>query len=95
MIQEIRPDIVITDIRMPFMDGLALSRLIKKEFPETEIIILSGYEEFEYAKEGIKIGVAQYLLKPISGDALIKEIDLVAGIHCRAEAEGTDPGTLL
>ena len=78
MIQEIRPDIVITDIRMPFMDGLALSRLIKKEFPETEIIILSGYEEFEYAKEGIKIGVAQYLLKPISGDALIKEIDLVA-----------------
>ena len=78
MIQEIRPDIVITDIRMPFMDGLALSRLIKKEFPETEIIILSGYEEFEYAKEGIKIGVAQYLLKPINGDALIKEIDLVA-----------------
>ena len=77
-IQEIRPDIVITDIRMPFMDGLALSRLIKKEFPDTEIIILSGYEEFEYAKEGIKIGVAQYLLKPISGDALIKEIDLVA-----------------
>ena len=72
MIQEIRPDIVITDIRMPFMDGLALSRLIKKEFPETEIIILSGYEEFEYAKEGIKIGVAQYLLKPISGDALIR-----------------------
>ena len=40
MIQEIRPEIVITDIRMPFMDGLALSRLIKKEFPETEIIIL-------------------------------------------------------
>ena len=52
--------------------------IFKKEFPETEIIILSGYEEFEYAKEGIKIGVARYLLKPISGDALIKEIDLVA-----------------
>jgi len=49
MIQETRPDIVITDIRMPFMDGLALSKLIKKEFPETEIIILSGYEEFEDA----------------------------------------------
>lgn len=78
MIQEQRPDIVITDIRMPFMDGLALSKLIKKEFPEMEIIILSGYGEFEYAKEGIRIGVAQYLLKPISADALIKEVDQVA-----------------
>ena len=86
MIQEIRPDIVITDIRMPFMDGLALSRLIKKEFPETEIIILSGYEEFEYAKEGIKIGV---------GGLDCKLHKPGGGIHCRAEAEGTDPGTLL
>ena len=61
MIQKLKPDIVITDIRMPFMDGLVLSRLIKKEFPWIEIIILTGYEEFEYAKEGIKIGIAQYL----------------------------------
>ena len=47
MIQKLRPDIVITDIRMPFMDGLELSRLIRKELPDTEIIILSGYQEFE------------------------------------------------
>ena len=51
MIQKLRPEIVITDIRMPFMDGLELSRLIKKELPHTEIIILTGHEEFEYAKE--------------------------------------------
>ena len=50
IIQKTKPDIVITDIRMPFMDGLELSRLIKKELPLTEIIILSGYEEIEYAK---------------------------------------------
>ncbi len=78
MIQKLRPDIVITDIRMPFMDGLELSKLIKKEFPWMEVIILSGFEEFEYAKQGIKIGVAQYLTKPIKGDDLLKEVDIVA-----------------
>ena len=78
IIQKTKPDIVITDIRMPFMDGLELSRLIKKELPLTEIIILSGYEEFEYAKEAIKIGVSQYLCKPISGEELLKEINLLA-----------------
>lgn len=79
MIQKLKPDIVITDIRMPFMDGLVLSRLIKKEMPWIEILILSGYEEFEYAKEGIRLGIAGYLLKPISGEELLKEIDVLAG----------------
>lgn len=78
MIRKLNPDIVITDIKMPFMDGIELSRLIKKEFPNIEIIILSGYEEFEYAKEGIKLGVAQYLTKPITGDELLKEVKFVA-----------------
>lgn len=80
MIQKLKPDIVITDIRMPFMDGLVLSRLIKKEMPWIEIIILTGYEEFEYAKEGIKIGIAQYLTKPISGEELLKEVDALAEV---------------
>lgn len=78
MIREKEPDIVITDIRMPFMDGLALSRLIKKEFPSIEIILLTGYEEFEYAKEAIDIGVARYLSKPVSGEQLMKEVDALA-----------------
>lgn len=78
MIQKLKPDIVITDIRMPFMDGLELSRLIKKELPFIEIIILSGHEEFEYAKEAIKIGVAEYLLKPINGEELLKEVNALA-----------------
>ncbi|RHV48783.1 response regulator [Lachnospiraceae bacterium OM04-12BH] len=80
LIQKTRPDILITDIKMPFIDGLALSRLVKKELPETEIIILSGYEEFDYAKEAIQIGVARYLLKPINGETLLQEIDSVAEI---------------
>lgn len=80
MIQKLKPDIVITDIKIPFMDGLTLSKHIKKDFPNIEIIILSGFAEFEYAKEAIKIGVAQYLSKPISGEELLKEVDAVAKI---------------
>lgn len=78
MIQKLKPDIVITDIRMPFMDGVELSKLVKKELPQTEIVFLSGYEEFEYAKEGIKIGIAQYLTKPISGGELLRVIGELA-----------------
>ena len=78
MIQKLKPDIVITDIRMPFMDGLELSKLIKKEMPWIEIIILTGFEEFAYAKEAIRLGVAEYLSKPISGEELLKELDQLA-----------------
>ncbi len=74
LILEKRPDIVITDIKMPFMDGLQLSELIRKELPDTKIIILSGYDEFSYAKEAIKLGVTEYLLKPIAPQALIESI---------------------
>ena len=78
MIQTLKPDIVITDIKMPFMDGLTLSKMIKSGFPNTEIVLLTGYEDFEFAKEAIKIGVCSYLSKPISGENLLKEIDAVA-----------------
>lgn len=78
MIQKMKPNIVITDIKMPFMDGLELSKLIKKELPDTEIILLTGYQEFEYAKEAIKIGIAEYLSKPINGEELLKAVDSIA-----------------
>ena len=55
MILKEKPDILITDIKMPFMDGLELSRLVKKELPNLKILILSGYDEFEYAKSKGKI----------------------------------------
>ena len=57
MILKSKPDILLTDVKMPFMDGLELSRLVKKALPKTKIIILSGYDEFDYAKEAIKIGI--------------------------------------
>ena len=57
MVRRIRPDILITDIKMPFMDGLSLSRLVNRELPDTRIIILSGYDDFEYAQQAIELQV--------------------------------------
>ncbi len=75
MVRKIRPDILITDIRMPFMDGLVFSRLVSKELPKTRIIILSGYDDFEYARQAIELHVDQYLLKPITRVNMIKALE--------------------
>ncbi len=77
LIRQTQPDILITDIRMPFMDGLELSRLVKSEFPDMSIVILSGYNEFDYAKEALQIGITDYLLKPITSAQLIEELHKV------------------
>lgn len=66
LIRKSRPDLLITDIKMPFMDGLSLSKIVKEEFPKTKVVIISGYDDFEYAREAIEVGVDQYLLKPIT-----------------------------
>jgi YesN/AraC family two-component response regulator len=71
-IRQLRPDVLITDIRMPFMDGLALSRIVHAEFPKMKILIASGYDDFEYAREAIEVGVEQYLLKPITKATLLE-----------------------
>ena len=70
MIRKLKPDLLITDIKMPFMDGLSLSEIMKEEFPKIKIIIISGYDDFEYARQAIKAGVDQYLLKPITRTTL-------------------------
>ncbi|MCR5606461.1 MAG: response regulator [Treponema sp.] len=78
MIQEMKPDILITDIKMPFMDGLELSRLLKKIQPWIKIIILSGHDEFDYAKKAISIGVEDYILKPFTHEELLDSLNKVA-----------------
>lgn len=65
LINEIKPDIVITDIEMPFMNGLELTAILKNSMPWVKIIFLSGHDEFEYAKKALKLGVSDYLLKPV------------------------------
>ena len=70
MIRDTKPDILITDIRMPFMDGLELCRIVRRQMPWIGIIILSGYDEFEYARQAIQLGVKEYMLKPITAQEL-------------------------
>ena len=75
LIRQSKPDVIITDIRMPFMDGISLSKIIKKELPNTRIIIISGFDDFSYAQEAISIGVDNYILKPVTKDKLKEVMD--------------------
>lgn len=74
MIIREQPDILITDIKMPFMDGLELSKLLKKEMPQLKIIIISGYSDFGYAQQAIDIGITEYLLKPVTSNKLMAAV---------------------
>ena len=67
-------DILLADIRMPYMDGLELSAIVHDEFPETKIIIFSAYGEFEYAKKAMEAKAVNYLLKPIDVQEFLKVI---------------------
>ena len=77
MIRDMQPDILITDIRMPFMDGMALCQAVRSQMPWIGIIILSGYDEFEYARQGIQLGVKEYILKPVTAEELKQALDRV------------------
>lgn len=75
MLESFNSDIIITDIRMQFMDGLELSKKVAERYPHIKIIVLTAYEEFEYAQQGIKIGIDDYLLKPIKRSELRKSVE--------------------
>lgn len=72
MFEQYVPDVVITDIKMPYMDGLELSEKILAKYPFTKIIILTGFDEFEYARKGINLQIVEYILKPIRSKTLIE-----------------------
>ncbi len=69
-VEELQPDVVLTDICMPFVDGLELASFIADQYPGTKTILLTGYDEFEYAQEAVKLKVHDYLLKPITAGEL-------------------------
>jgi len=77
MIREIRPDIVITDLKMPNMNGLELIAAVREEFPDIVFVILSGYDEFEYAQRAMQYGVRHYLLKPCGEREIMDTLDRV------------------
>ena len=87
LLHTIKPDVLITDIRMPFMDGLQLSQIVRDRMPTTKIIILSGHDEFEYAQKAIKLGVSEYLLKPVSVQDLHNVLQKVASELERGRGE--------
>ncbi len=74
-IEELHPDVVLTDICMPFVDGLDLAAFIADRYPETKTILLTGFDEFEYAQEAVRLKVNDFLLKPITADELRTKLD--------------------
>lgn len=79
-------DLVITDIRMPELDGLGLAKYIHEAFPQTKVIIISGYNEFEYARNAIKYCVTEYLLKPLRDNDLL---DVLQTVYEQLEQQNT------
>ena len=79
LVRAIRPEILITDIRMPGMDGLELIQEVRKLNYEVKITILSGYSDYSYLKTAIRLGVDNYLLKPIDNDELISNLKNAVG----------------
>lgn len=78
LIEKSQPDLIITDIKMPFMDGLQLCKIVRQQMPWVKVIILSGHDEFDYAQSAIKLGVTEYLLKPISAAEIQRVLQTVA-----------------
>ena len=88
MAEELQPDVVMTDIKMPYMDGLTLCKKLKELYQKVKVIIFSGFDEFEYAKEAIKIEAEEYILKPIEREKITEILKkLNAEIESRKEKE--------
>lgn len=71
LIESLKPDIIFTDIRMPGMDGIEFSKIALQKHPDAKIVILTAYNDFDYAQTALKIGVSDFLLKPIDDDEVL------------------------
>ena len=72
---KVHPDIVMTDIKMPVMDGLELIRRLKEEFPDIEVIVLSGYGEYEYTSQAMELGIKYYIFKQCDEERMFRVIE--------------------
>ncbi|OAB44360.1 response regulator [Paenibacillus glacialis] len=91
LIERYVPDVVVTDIHMPFMNGLQLAEWIRNDYPNTKIIILTGYDEFEYAQKAIKLHIDEYILKPFSSKELV---DILLKVKQQLDEETADKDNL-
>lgn len=88
--ETLRPDLVISDIRMPKMDGIEMAEKIIEKSPKTKVIFLTAYNEFEYARQAIRIGVSDYLLKPFQDGELEGSIQRLLHLHPNAPASSAE-----
>lgn len=88
--ERLRPDIVITDIRMPGMDGIQMAKALREAMPEVHIVLLTGYDDFSYAMEAIKFKAEEYVLKPVEEGQMLEVMDRVAGQCRRAKLRSED-----
>ena len=68
--EQLHPDVVLTDIKMPFLDGLELCRRLRQSLPGAKLVVFSGFDDFEYARQAVSMGVSEYILKPINAEEL-------------------------
>ncbi|MDD3206058.1 MAG: response regulator [Lachnospiraceae bacterium] len=90
LIQEHGPNIVITDICMPEMDGLTMIAGLKSEFPDMEVCVLTGFREFDYAQRAIRLGVSRFLLKPSNMEEIKEAIEFMMENLKKKQIEGTE-----
>ena len=74
LVEKLRPDVLLTDIQMPFISGIELARQVREIHPSTQIVFLSGHDDFTYAQKAIQYNIISYLLKPISAAELTEEL---------------------
>lgn len=83
MIRQLKPDIVLTDIRMPVKSGLDMIADVREDVPDCRFVIITGYDEFQYANQAIKLGVFDYLLKPIDNEEVMRTVRRAAAVTRR------------
>ncbi len=87
LVRRERPDLLLTDIRMPNVDGLAMAAALRSEFPDLQISVLTAYRDFDYARQAIRLGVCRYLLKPSDLEELREAIAaMIARLGTRSSA---------
>lgn len=94
MLETLKPDILITDIRMPGVSGLEVVSAARQMMPQLEVIIISGYAQFDYAQSALRNGVGDYLLKPINREALNLTLEKMAGVLAARRQQADDVETL-
>ena len=88
--EQTRPDLVISDIRMPKMDGLELAEQLMSRFPGIKIIFLTAYDEFEYARQAVRLGASDYLLKPFGEGELEASVQKLLHLHPNTPASSKE-----